>query len=264
MVEGERLDIFLETLLAEKNFSMNTLNAYRRDLTHFINAMNLNKFEEVSEEKITEYLIVLRNKKISNRSLARKISSIKHFLRFSFNENWIPQDPSINIKSPKFSYNLPETLSLKQVNLLINSAKHVDKDLSKNIRNVALIELIYATGLRVTELVSLPLIAVIGNPEVILIKGKGRKERLVPLSKSAKLALRDWLLVRQKMKMNINSNNYLFPSKSKKGFLNREQFFSILKRLAIHAGHKNKKISPHVLGKSSAKIKIKSVIETVA
>ncbi len=247
MLTTRSIELFLESLSAEKNCSLNTLAAYRRDLEHLLKILKLKSVNEFNEGNINDYFSRLNPSKISNRSLARKISSIKHYFRFALDEQWILIDPSSNLKPPKFTHTLPETLSLKQVNQLIESARKSEKMKAKNVRNTAMIEILYATGLRVSELVSISIAAVSGDPEVIFIKGKGRKERLVPLSKSAKLALQDWLLIRTKMKVSSKSKKFLFPAKSKSGFLNREQFFCIIKRVARHAGLDSDKVSPHVL-----------------
>ncbi len=247
MLQQYQVEIFLESLLAEKNFSANTLVAYKRDLSDFFESTSSNLLIDINEEEINRYIKKTKESKISARSLARKISSIKHFFKFAVTENWISSNPGYRIRQPRFVQNLPETLSIDQVELLINSAKNTDVSSLKNIRNVALIEILYATGLRVTELVSLPLETVSGNPEVILVKGKGRKERMVPLTKTARTAIKQWLKLRYKMTVSTKSKPYLFPSKSKRGFLNREQFFNIIKRIAQHAGLDHEKISPHVL-----------------
>tara|TARA_X000001036_G_scaffold350481_1_gene331194 strand:- start:547 stop:1464 length:918 start_codon:yes stop_codon:yes gene_type:complete len=247
MRQEQQIEVFLESLLAEKNFSPNTLSAYRHDLNHFLKSNVIKNLTDINEEKINQYVRKIKDSNISNRSMARKISSIKHFFKFSLSENWISTDPTYRIKQPKFVQNLPETLSIEQVNKLIISANNADQISLKNIRNVALIEILYATGLRVTELVSLPLESVTGNPEVILVKGKGRKERMVPLSKSSRVAIKNWLELRLKMKVSNKAKHYLFPSGSKTGFLNREQFFNIIKRIAKKAGLDHEKISPHVV-----------------
>tara|TARA_A100001015_G_scaffold320486_1_gene447027 strand:+ start:1001 stop:1915 length:915 start_codon:yes stop_codon:yes gene_type:complete len=247
MLQKHQVEVFLESLLAEKNFSTNTLIAYKRDLSDFFESTSSKLLIDINEEEINQYIRKTKESKISARSLARKISSIKHFFKFAVTENWISNNPGYRLKPPRFVQNLPETLSIEQVELLINSAKNTDVSPIKNTRNVALIEILYATGMRVTELVSLPLESVTGSPEVILVKGKGRKERMVPLSKSARTAIKQWLELRNKMIVSNKSKPYLFPSKSKSGFLNREQFFNTLKRIAKHAGLDYERISPHVL-----------------
>ena len=247
MLQKYQVEIFLESLLAEKNFSANSLVAYKQDLSDFFASTSSKHLIDINEEEINQYIRKTKESKISARSLARKISTLKHFFKFAVTENWISSNPGYRIRQPRFVQKLPETLSIEQVELLINSAKNTDVSLLKNVRNVALIEILYATGLRVTELVSLPLESVSGSPEVILVKGKGRKERIVPLSKTARAAIKQWLKLRQKMTLSTKSKLYLFPSKSKRGFLNREQFFNIIKRIARHAGLDHERISPHVL-----------------
>ena len=247
MLQKYKVEIFLESLLAEKNFSANSLVAYKQDLSDFFASTSSKHLIDINEEEINQYIRKTKESKISARSLARKISTLKHFFKFAVTENWISSNPGYRIRQPRFVQKLPETLSIEQVELLINSAKNTDVSPLKNVRNVALIEILYATGLRVTELVSLPLESVSGSPEVILVKGKGRKERIVPLSKTARAAIKQWLKLRQKMTLSTKSKLYLFPSKSKRGFLNREQFFNIIKRIARHAGLDHERISPHVL-----------------
>ena len=247
MLQKYQVEIFLESLLAEKNFSANSLVAYKQDLSDFFESTSSKLLTDINEEEINQYIRKTKESKISARSLARKISTLKHFFKFAVTENWISSNPGYRIRQPRFVQILPETLSIEQVDLLINSAKNTDNSPLKNVRNVALIEILYATGLRVTELVSLPLESVSGSPEVILVKGKGRKERIVPLSKTARAAIKEWLKLRQKMTLSTKSKPYLFPSKSKSGFLNREQFFNIIKRIARHAGLDHERISPHVL-----------------
>ena len=244
---NNKLDYFLESLIAEKNLSLNSIYAYKRDLVQlFQNKTNL-ELKEISEQSLIENLNSLRVRNTSSRSLARKISCYKHFFRFALDEKWIKENPCLKLKSPKYLTKLPETLSVDEINLLLNSSKIADNKKINNIRNNTLIELIYGTGLRVTELVSLPLNTIHENSEIILIKGKGNKERLVPVSSSAKEAISKWLIFRKKIKMTENSKKFLFPANSKMGHLSRVQFFNILRKISIHAGLSGKKISPHVI-----------------
>ena len=204
MLQKHQVEIFLESLLAEKNFSANTVVAYKRDLSDFFESISSKLLTDINEDEINLYIKKIKDSKVSTRSLARKISTIKHFFKFAVTENWISSNPGYRIRQPRFVQSLPETLSIEQVDLLINSAKNTDNSPLKNVRNVALIEILYATGLRVTELVSLPLESVSGSPEVILVKGKGRKERMVPLSKTARAAIKQWLKLRHKMTLSTN------------------------------------------------------------
>ena len=242
-----QLDYFFETLLAEKNFSLNSIEAYRRDLVQLFDNSNDTNIFNIDENYIIQNLNSIRNLNNSERTIARKISSYKHFFRFAIEENWIKKDPCAKIRPPKFINKLPELLTINEINLLINSSKVADNKKNNNIRNHALLELIYGTGLRVTELVSIPLNSISNNSEIILIKGKGKKERFVPISKSAINAICNWLKIRDEMKIKEYSKKYLFPANSKYGHLSRVQFFSILKKISIHAGLEHKKISPHMI-----------------
>ena len=244
---GDKLEYFFETLISEKNFSLNSIDAYKRDLMQLFNN-NLNiELEVVNENYVIQYLNTLRKIKTSDRSIARKISCYKHFFKFAVDENWINKNPCIKLKSPKFINKLPETLSINDINLLLKSSKVADSKVINNVRNNTLLELMYGTGLRVSELVSLPLNSVNENSEIILIKGKGKKERLVPISSSARNSTINWLFFRNKMKIKEKSKKYLFPANSDLGHINRIQFFNILKKISRHAGLINKNISPHVI-----------------
>ena len=243
----DKLDYFFETLISEKNFSLNSVDAYRRDLMQlFNNDLNFD-LTVINENYVINYLNSLQELQTSNRSIARKISCYKNFFKFALEENWINNNPCMKLKTPKYVNKLPEILSINDINLLLQSSKIADNKDINNIRNNTLLELIYGTGLRVSELVSMPLFAINENSEIILIKGKGKKERLVPISSSAKEATINWLFFRNKMKTKENSKKYLFPANSSLGHISRVQFFNILKKISRHAGLVNKKISPHVI-----------------
>ncbi len=244
---NNKLDYFFESIIAEKNFSFNSIKAYKNDLIQlFQNKKNFD-LGVISEEYIIENLKLLKKLNTSDRTIARKISCYKHFFKFAIEEKWINKNPCIKLKSPKYVNKLPETLSIKEINLLLNSSKIADRKIINNIRNNTLLELIYGTGLRVSELVTLPLTAINKNSELFLIKGKGNKERLVPISNSAKNSVYEWLKYRNKMIIKEKSKNFLFPANSKLGHLSRVQFFNILKKISNHAGLGSKKISPHII-----------------
>ena len=243
----DQLDYFFESIIAEKNFSLNSINAYKNDLTQLFKNKKDFDLKVISEEYIIDNLNLLKKINISDRTIARKISCYKHFFKFAVEEKWIIKNPCIKLKSPKYVNKLPETLSIREINLLLNSAKIADRKIINNIRNNTLLELIYGTGLRVSELVSIPLNAINKNSELFLIRGKGNKERLVPISSSAKNAVNEWLKYRNKMIIKEKSKNFLFPANSKLGHLSRVQFFNILKKISNHAGLSSKKISPHII-----------------
>ena len=194
-----KLDYFFEYLISEKNFSLNSVDAYKRDLMQlFNNDINID-LALITENYLVKTVNSLKELQTSNRSIARKISCYKNFFKFALEENWINNNPCLKLKTPKYVNKLPETLSINDINLLIKSSKIADSKNINNIRNNTLLELIYGTGLRVTELVSMPLSAINDNSEIILIKGKGKKERLVPISSSAKNATIKWLFFRNIM-----------------------------------------------------------------
>ena len=244
---NNKLDYFFESIMAEKNFSLNSIDAYKNDLTQLFQNKEDFNLKTISEEYIIENLNLLKKLNTSDRTIARKISCYKHFFKFAIEEKWIIKNPCIKLKSPKYVNKLPETLSIREINLLLNSSKIADSKIINNIRNNTLLELIYGTGLRVSELVSIPLNAINKNSELFLIRGKGNKERLVPISSSAKNAVNEWLKYRNKMIIKEKSKKFLFPANSKLGHLSRVQFFNILKKISNHAGLGSKKISPHII-----------------
>ena len=244
---NNKLDYFFESIMAEKNFSLNSIDAYKNDLTQLFQNKEDFDLKIISEEYIIENLNLLKRLNTSDRTIARKISCYKHFFKFAIEENWIIKNPCIKLKSPKYVNKLPETLSIREINLLLNSSKIADSKIINNIRNNTLLELIYGTGLRVSELVTIPLTAINKNSELFLIRGKGNKERLVPISSSAKNAVNKWLKYRDKMIIKEKSKKFLFPANSKLGHLSRVQFFNILKKISNHAGLGRKKISPHII-----------------
>ena len=244
---NNKLDYFFESIIAEKNFSLNSINAYKNDLIQLFQNKKDFDLKVITEEFIIDNLNLLKKLNTSDRTIARKISCYKHFFKFAIEEKWIIKNPCIKLKSPKYVNKLPETLSIKEIDLLLNSSKIADNKIINNIRNNTLIELIYGTGLRVSELVTIPLTAINKNSELFLIRGKGNKERLVPISSSAKNAVNKWLKYRNKMILKQKSKNFLFPANSKFGHLSRVQFFNILKKISNHAGLGNKKISPHII-----------------
>ena len=243
----DKLDYFFESLISEKNFSLNSVDAYKRDLMQLFNNDKNLDLTVITENYVIKNLDSLKEMQTSNRSIARKISCYKNFFKFALEENWINNNPCLKLRTPKYINKLPETLSINDINLLLNSSKVADSKDINNVRNNTLLELIYGSGLRVSELVSMPLSAINEKSDIILIKGKGKKERLVPISSSAKNATINWLFFRNKMKTKENSKKYLFPANSNLGHISRVQFFTILKKISRHAGLINKKISPHVI-----------------
>ncbi len=250
MINKKFIKLFLEAFMAEKSGSINTVSAYRIDLMSFLEFCNLSNNSStliITSFDIENFLIAQKQRGLAGSTVSRRLSSIKHYFKFALQEGWNKTNPAKLIRSVSKSRTLPKSLTFKEVDLLLKAAEKTENSLVKNLRNITLMELLYATGLRASELVSLPLNTVLGDPEIILVIGKGGRERIVPLSKSARIVLRKYLKIREKFIVKDVASRYLFPSKSKKGHLTREQFFLIVKNIARKAGLSSKEISPHVL-----------------
>jgi integrase/recombinase XerD len=248
---ARRREAFLEMLAAERGAAANTLDAYRRDLDHFAAQLDGSAPQQATTEQIRGYLAALAADGLSARTTARRLSALRQFFRFLLSEGDRPDDPSAAIDGPRRARPLPKVLSESEVDRLIATAR--ERDGPEGLRLLAMLELLYATGLRVTELVSLPLSAVAGDPAVLLVRGKGERERLVPLGAPARAALdaykaaRAHFLPKDKDRGTGKgaAERWLFPSR--RGHLTRHRFAQLLKRLAGDAGIDPDKVSPHVL-----------------
>ncbi|MEO0945156.1 MAG: site-specific tyrosine recombinase XerD [Pseudomonadota bacterium] len=248
-----RISTFLEAQAAELGAAENTLLAYSRDLKDFAAWMKKHGgILKAQQENIESYLIGLDAEGMSKATRARRLSAIKQFFRFAFDEGWRTDNPAIRIKGPGREKRLPVTLSEGEVEALLQAARaHGRKE--DRLRNTCLMELLYATGMRVSELVSLPVSATRGDPRMLLIKGKGGRERIVPLSPPAREALAVWLWQRDaiedaaKQKKGTPPSTYLFPSHGKTGYLTRHRFYGLIKELSALAGVDANKVTPHTL-----------------
>ncbi len=242
---------FLEAQAAELDAATNTQLAYASDLRDFAGWLDPKglHFADVTQDQVEGYLIDCDAQGLSRSTRARRLSAIKQLYRFAFEEGWRNDNPAIQIKGPGKEKSLPKTLTLDEVNRLIDAAAGHPKD---GARNACLMQLLYATGMRVSELVTLPVAAARGEPAMLLIRGKGGKERLVPLSPPAKVAMSEWLKIRDaaedaaRAKGKPNSK-FLFPSHSKAGHLTRHRFFGLIKEFAVTAGVSPDKVTPHTL-----------------
>lgn len=246
---GHWITAFLEAQAAERGAAQNTLQSYARDLTQFADWLGTGHFATLTTQDIEEFLIDLERDGMATTTRARKLSSIKQLFRFVFDEGWRPDNPAQKIKGPGRSRSLPDALSEDEVDRLLDAARARERD---GLRATCLMELLYATGLRVSELVSLRLTAVRGDPRLILIRGKGDKERLVPLSSTARDVLAQWLAHRDRedalaRKERRKTSPFLFPSKAASGHLTRQTFFLLIKDLAIEAGISPARVTPHGL-----------------
>jgi len=255
------VDSFLDMLTTERGAAMNTRQAYWRDLADFSLYLR-DKFKkevvDASGEEIKTYLDDLGSKihvkgknsnQIATRTVARRLSALRQFYRYLVSENIRRDDPTSAIDSPKQTRTLPKTLTESEVSLLIKTAAQSGG--SDSIRLVCLLEMLYATGLRVSELVGLPMSAIGEDMQFLMVAGKGGRERMVPLSETAQKAVKVYLDVRPQFIASDDKGTqaqWLFPSRtSESGHLTRQRFAQLLKDLADNAGIAAGKVSPHIL-----------------
>ncbi|MEL6838287.1 MAG: site-specific tyrosine recombinase XerD [Pseudomonadota bacterium] len=245
------IQVFLEAQAAELDAATNTQLAYARDLQNFASwlADKSGHFATVSRDHIENYLIDCELEGLAKSTRARRLSAIKQLYRFAFEEGWRADNPAIQIKGPGRAKRLPKTLDIAEVDALLDAARNSPKE---KLRNTCLMELLYATGMRVTELVSLPVSAARGDPRMLLVCGKGGKERLVPLSPPARAALATYLIARDAAEetarqQGLPPSKFLFPSRAKSGHLTRHRFFGLIKEFAVKGGVSPAKVTPHTL-----------------
>ena len=248
--------LFLDMMAAERGAVKNTLESYERDLSAFAVFMLSRKRnpEDANVVHIRAYIKLLSVSGLAASTVARRISVIRQFFQFLYNDNLRIDDPTTTIENPKLGHRLPKYLNEYEVKLLLDTA-HNHSGL-EGIRLVALLEILYATGLRVTELVGMPLGALSRDQRFLTVRGKGGKERMVPLNEPSQDAIADYMLVREdylpKKKKNNGAHLKMFPSRGKEGFLTRARFGQMLNELAIEAGIDPRRVSPHVLRHSFA------------
>ena len=239
---------FLEAQAAELGAARNTQEAYGRDLKDFLSFLESlgAGFATADRAMVEDYLVQCEAIGLATATKARRLSSIKQLYRFAFEEDLRKDDPAIQVRGPRKDKRLPKSLSLQEVEQLLQTAHTMPKQRADKMRLTCLMNLLYATGMRVTELVSLPVAAVRGNPDMILVRGKGGKERMVPLSPDARDAVILWLSLRDQDEAHTKST-FLFPSRGKQGHLTRIWFFQQIKKLALMAGVDAEKVTPHSL-----------------
>ncbi len=246
--------VYLEACQAERGASDNTILAYARDLNDFAAYLARKKSDFTSADRhmIETYLIALDRAGMARTTRARRLSAIRQIYRFAYEEGWREDNPAAQIKGPRRKKSLPKTLSEQDVDRLLDAASAYGRSKSDRLRNACLFQLLYATGMRVSELVSLPVNAARGDPAMLLVKGKGGKERMVPLSQPARTALSFWLTQRDKNEdaaraKGRTSSRFLFPSSAKDGHLSRIRFYTLVKEVALASGLQPDGITPHVL-----------------
>ncbi|ESY70365.1 MULTISPECIES: site-specific tyrosine recombinase XerD [Mesorhizobium] len=252
MNSAARIEAFLEMMSAERGAAENTLSSYRRDLEDASNGID-GGLAGAAAADIRGYLDDIAARGFASTSQARKLSAIRQFFKFLYAEGLRGDDPTGTLDSPKKGRPLPKTMSEADTGRLIDRAAteagdaglgHADRLAA--LRLHALVEVLYATGLRVSELVGLPVTVARRDDRFFMVRGKGDKERMVPLSSKARVAMRTWLAARAGVPAFAESP-FLFPAASDSGYLSRQVFARDLKGLAARAGIASAKISPHVL-----------------
>jgi len=251
---GDHVAQFLQACQAEHGSSKNTLLAYGRDLADFQAFLARRKSDLLSADRnlIEAYLIAQDKAGFARTTRARRLAAIRQIYRFAFEEGWRSDNPAAQIKGPRREKTLPRSLGERETGHLLDTAADFGATGSAKVRNACLFQLLYATGMRVSELVSLPLNAARGNPEMLLVNGKGGKERMVPLSESAREALAIWLdyRARQDDENRVSGrppSKFLFPGRSKAGHVSRIWFYTLTKDVARAAGLDATGITPHTL-----------------
>jgi integrase/recombinase XerD len=238
---------FLEMMAAERGASQHTLDAYRRDLSDY--GAYLRAHGRTAETSVTAdiraYLAGLSAAGLAASTMARRLSAIRQLHRFLFLEERRADDPTTHVDGPKLPRPLPKLLDEDEVLALIDAARA--RTGPEAVRLIALLELLYATGLRVTELASLPLSGLSPDRGALTVRGKGGKERMVPIGGRAQEALTAWLEVRPGFVRDPTRLKWLFPSRSRNGHVTRQRVAQLLKELAVDAGLDPARLSPHVL-----------------
>jgi integrase/recombinase XerD len=241
------IDSFIEMLAAERGASRHTLDAYRRDLDDFTEflARSGGTLMAADTESLRAYQRQIADAGFSARTAARRLSALRQFYRFLCLEGRRADDPTATVAGPKLSVPLPRLLSVDEIGRMIAAAAAWTPP--DGVRLVAILELLYASGLRVSELVGLPLAAVLRDPAALIVRGKGNKERLVPLTDPARAAIKVYLAVRQQFLREGQRSTHLFPTRGSAKPLDRVRVALLLKRVAAEAGIDPARVSPHVL-----------------
>src|ERR1700710_2397241 len=247
--DAKLIDLFLDMLAAEQGAGDNTLDSYRRDLTDFSEflAPSGQGFAGAETQGLRDYLADLDARGFKSTTVARRLSALRHLFRFLLNERIRSDDPAAILSGPKRGRGLPKVLSIADVDRMLTRAKELAEAPESSapqrlraLRLYCLLEVLYATGLRVSELVALPRSAAQPDARMIVVRGKGDKERLVPLNEPSRQAMADYLAameaLKSEKKKNAAASKWLFPSFGESGHLSRQHFARDLKELAAAAG----------------------------
>lgn len=253
------ISTFLAAQAADLGAARNTLLAYGRDLKDFTGFVAHHKLtlETLTRADVETYLMRCEAEGLSKATRARRLSAVRQLYRFAHDEGWCASNPALRISGPGAAQRLPATLSEEDVTRLLDAARNFGRTDFDRLRNCALVELLYATGMRVSELVTLPVAAVRGSPRMILVRGKGDKERMVPLSSPARAAIDAWLAARDAAEDQAHSARrppmpalqarHLFPGSGAEGHLTRQHFYLLIKQIAAAGGVDPDSVTPHTL-----------------
>ncbi|MEO1910449.1 MAG: tyrosine recombinase [Paracoccus sp. (in: a-proteobacteria)] len=257
MSDHRAISDFLDAQAAEAGAARNTLLAYGRDLRDLSDWLGHRRLSlaNLTRDQIEDYLSHCDAQGLSRATRARRLSAIRQFTRFALEEGWRTDDPALRIAGPGRAKRLPKTLERAEVEALLDAAGRTGRTQTDRARNICLIELLYATGLRATELVSLPVAGCRGDPAVLVVRGKGGKDRMVPLSNPARAALREWIALRDAAPhgsalhrmLQGPGARWLFPAIGAEGHMPRQSLSRLLTLMAIEAGVAPSRVTPHVI-----------------
>ena len=251
---SREIDLFLDMMAAERGAAANTLSAYRRDLDDYAEFLAGEGAapKAATTEVIRAYLADCAGRGLKTASVARRLSAVRQLHRFLYGEGLSPEDPAAVLEGPKRGRPLPKVLKADEVDRLLHVAHEGLDDAARPLgdrlkaaRMAALLELLYASGLRISELISLPVTAARRDQRFLIVRGKGNKERIVPLNQAAKDAIAVYLRFREEA--GLGPSKWLFPSSGESGHLTRQYVGRELKQVAAAAGLPAAKVSPHVL-----------------
>jgi integrase/recombinase XerD len=242
---SRHIEAFLEMLAAERGAAKLTHDAYRRDLADAAEALGATPLEAATTADLRHYLARLARRALAPGTQARRLSALRQFFRFLFVDGVRGDDPTAALDAPRARRPLPKLVSENEAAELIEAARGYEG--AEGARLVCLLELLYGAGLRVSELVSLPVAAAMRDPRFLIVRGKGGKERLVPLGAPARRALDAYLAQRGRFLRQRETSPYLFPSRGAEGHLTRRRAAQLLKDVAVKAGIDPSRLSPHVL-----------------
>ena len=251
---SRQVDLFLDMMATERGASRNTLDAYRRDIDDYAAFLGGKKkgINSADTEDVRAYLAALSRRRLASASIARRLSAVRQLHRFLYAEGLRRDDPAAVLEGPRRGRPLPKILTVDEVTkLLVTAHARADSGAATKAtrlrakRLVCVLEVLYATGLRISELIALPAAAARAEGEVIIVRGKGGKERLVPLGQAARRAMQQYLSLREEA--GAATSRWLFPSFGDSGHVSRQHVARELKALASSAGIEPRKMSPHVL-----------------